>query len=181
MEFIKEIKSTLFIIAGFCIIAGLIMLLAPVFVTNSICYLIGTLCLILGGLAIYTYVGSQVYGPLAYGILVIAIVLIVLGVFIVSNPTVFASFIPMIMGIILAIDAFAKMQSSSSLKRYNYNKWWVVLVAAFIIFALAILLIFNPFETLIIFIRVLGFFLILDGISNAFTALSYSKIEKNIN
>ncbi len=181
MEFIKEIKSTLFIIAGFYIIVGLIMLLAPVFVTNSICYFIGTLCLILGGLAIYTYISSQVYGPLAYGILVIAIIFIVLGVFIVSNPKAFASFIPMIMGIILAVDAFTKMQSAASLKRYNYDKWWTVLVAAFIIFALAILLIFNPFGTLTIFIRVLGAFLILDGISNVLTAVSYAKIEKSIN
>lgn len=180
MEFLKEIKSTLFIVAGFYIIVGLIMLLAPVFVSNSVCYLIGTICLILGGLAIYTYIGSEVYGPLGYGLLVTAIAFIALGVFVVANPKAFASFIPIIMGVILAVDAFTKMQSAVSLKRYNYDKWWVVLVAALIIFAFGILLLFNPFGTLTILIRVLGAFLIIDGISSLLTAISYSKIEKSI-
>ena len=58
MEFLKEIKSTLFIMSGLYIIIGLAMLLFPELITNMICYLIGTLCLIFGGLLIYTYISS---------------------------------------------------------------------------------------------------------------------------
>lgn len=180
MEFLKEIKSSLLIMSGFYIVVGLVMLLAPAFVSNSICYLIGAICLIIGGLAIYTYIGSEVYGSLGAAVLIIAILFIGLGLFIVLNPEWFASFIPMIMGVILVIDAFAKMQSSLRLKKYEYSKWWYVLVIALILFVLGILLLFNPFESLTLFIRVLGRFLIIDGLSNLLTVTSYSKIEKAI-
>ena len=180
MEFLKEIKSTLFIMSGLYVVIGLIMLLAPVFVNNLICYLVGALCLILGGLFIYTYIGSEVYGPLAYGLLVIAISVIVMGVFIITEPALFASTIPFIAGVILIIDAFTKMQSASGLKRYHYEKWWTVLLFGLILFIAGMILIFNPFETLTFFIRILGVILIIDSVSSLATALSYEKIEKNI-
>ena len=180
MEFLKEIKSTLFIMSGLYLVIGLIMLIYPAFVTNAICYLIGTLCLILGGLGIYIYISSEVYGSLAYGILVAAIALIVLGIFVIVDPIEFASMIPFVMGIVLVIDAFTKLQSASGLKRYNHDKWWIVLISSLLIFAFGILLIFNPFESLTLFIRILGVFLIVDAASSFMTAIGYGKIEKDI-
>jgi len=35
-------------------------------------------------------------------------------------------------GLILVIDSFTKMQSASGLKRYNYDKWWCILLAGLI-------------------------------------------------
>ncbi len=180
MEFLKEIKSTLFIMSGFYIAIGLFMLLSPVAVSNFICYIIGTICLILGGLSVYTYLQSEVYGPLGVATLIMAIIFIALGVFIFMNPEVFASFIPLIMGLVLVIESFTKMQSASTLKKYNYKNWWQILVAALLVFIFGILLIFNPFTTITILIRVIGAFLIVNGISNAMTAISYTKIEKSI-
>ena len=180
MEFLKEIKSTLFIITGLYIVIGLIMLISPVIITNLICYLIGVLCLILGGIGIYAYISSEVYGPLSYAILVISIAIIVLGIFVIVDPKNFVSTIPLIAGIILVIDGFTKLQSSSSLRRYNYKNWWVVLIASLLIFSFGILLIVYSFESLILFIRLLGAFLIIDSISSFCTAISYGKIEKYI-
>ncbi len=180
MEFLKEIKSSLLIMSGFYIIVGLVMLIAPGFVSNSICYLIGALCLIVGGLAIYTYIASEVYGSLGAALLIVAIVFIAFGIFIILNPETFLSFIPIIMGVILVVDAFGKMQSSMTLKKYGYEYWWEVMVAAAIIFVFGILLLFNPFESLILLIRMLGIFLAIDGLANLLTVLSYTKIEKAI-
>lgn len=180
MEFIREIKSMLFITAGFYLIIGLLMLLAPAFVSNSICYLVGAFCLILGGLFVYIYIGSEVYGPLAYGLLVTAIALISLGVFIVMMPETFAAFIPLVMGLILAIDGFTKLLSASSLKRYNYEKWWQIFGLGLIIFTLGIIVMVYNFNVLILFIRILGAILLIDAGSSILTALNYGKIEKAI-
>ena len=180
MEFLKEIKSTLFIMSGLYIVIGLIILIAPTFVTNLLCYLIGAICLIIGGLALYTYISSEVYGILAHTILIIAIAIIVVGIFVIVDPKIFVAAIPFIMGIVLVIDAFTKLQSASSLKRYNYEKWWATLVLGLLVFAFGIFLILNPFESIILFIRILGIFLIVDGVSSLITAASYGKIEKYI-
>jgi len=180
MEFLKEIKSSLLIMTGFYIVLGVIMLIAPTFVSNSICYLIGALCLIIGGLAIYTYIASEVYGSLGAALLIVAIISVGAGIFIVINPETFASFIPIVMGVILVIDAFGKMQSAMTIKKYGYENWWQVMVAAGLVFVFGIILLFNPFTTLTILIRILGIFLIIDGVANLLTVLSYSKIEKAI-
>lgn len=180
MEFLKEIKSSLLIMSGFYIVIGLVMLIAPAFVSNSICYLIGALCLVVGSLAIYTYIASEVYGTLGAALLIVALLFIATGLFIILNPEMFASFIPIIMGVILAVDAFGKMQSSMTLKKYGYDNWWQVLTAAGIIFVFGIILLFNPFGSLTLLIRILGIFLIVDGAANLLTVLSYAKIEKAI-
>ncbi len=180
MEFLKEIKSSLLIMAGFYLIIGLIMLLAPTFVSNSICYLIGAICLVVGGLAIYTYIASEVYGSLGAALLIVSVIFIGSGIFIILNPELLASFIPIVMGIILVVDAFGKMQSSATLHKYGYSNWWQVLVSALIVFVFGIVLLFNPFETITLLIRVLGAFLIIDGLSSALTVGSYTKIEKAI-
>ena len=67
-----------------------------------------------------------------------------------------------------------------TLKKYGYNYWWEVMVAAAIIFVFGILLLFNPFDSLILLIRMLGIFLAIDGLANLLTVLSYTKIEKAI-
>jgi len=180
MEFLKEIKSSLLIMSGFYIIIGLVMLIAPTFVSNSICYLIGALCFIIGGLAIYTYIASEVYGTLGAALLIVAVLFIGVGIFIVLNPEFFASFIPIIMGVILVVDAFGKMQSSMTLKKYGYDYWWQVIAAAGVIFVFGILLLFNPFGSLLVLIRILGLFLVVDGFANLLTVMSYAKIEKAI-
>ena len=69
---------------------------------------------------------------------------------------------------------------SKELKKYGYDKWWAVLVVALLVFVFGIILLLNPFESLIIFIRILGTFLIIDGISSFITSFSYTKIEKSI-
>lgn len=180
MEFIKEIKSTLMIMAGLYIVIGLIMLIAPTIINNAICYLVGALCLIMGGLAIYIYLGSEVYGSLAIATLIIAILFTVVGIFIITTPEIFISLIPITMGILLVIDSFSKMQSTTTLKKYKYKNWWLVLVGALLLFVFGIILLVKPFESVEIFTRVLGLFLTIDGISNLITSLSYTKIAKKI-
>ena len=180
MEFLKEIKSTLFIMSGLYLVIGLIMILAPGFVSSIVSYLAGTLCLIIGGLGIYIYISSEVYGSLAYGILITSVAMIVLGVFVVVDPNGLAAFLQMIIGLILVVDAFTELQSSSSLKRYNYSKWWAVMIFALLLFTFGIFLIVKPLESLFLLIRLMGFFLVVDSLSSMITARSYGKIEDQI-
>ncbi len=180
MKFIKEIKTTLLMMAGFYMVIGLSMLIEPEFISNIICYIIGAFCLIMGGLAIYTYICSEAYGPLGVSFLILSIIFISLGLFIVFNPVAFASFIPLVMGLLLVIESFCKMQSSFTLKKYNYDAWYQVLIVSIIVFILGIVLIVSPFKTAILLIRILGLILVIDGISSIVTAGSYSQIEKAI-
>lgn len=180
MKFVKEIKTTLFMMAGFYIVIGLIMLIFPEFINTIICYIIGSFCLIMAGLAIYAYFCSETYGPLGVSFLILSVIFISLGLFIVFNPIIFASLIPLIMGLLLVIESFCKMQSSFTLKKYNCEAWYQVLIASIIVFILGIVLIINPFTATVLLIRALGLILVIDGISSILTGSNYNKIEKAI-
>lgn len=177
MEILNKMKSTLITMAVIYVVLGLVMLLIPVAVSDFICYIIGALFLVLGAAGILSYIktrGSSFAGSFT---LIISIIFAALGVYILCNPVSFASFIPTVVGIMLVVDSVTKFQSAFELKKSGYNKWWEMLLVALIIVTLGFVLIFNPFKTVELFIRVIGALLIFDGLSNLFTIYSYSKIN----
>ena len=176
MEFLNKIKSTLTITAVVYVVLGLVMLLIPEAVSDFICYIIGALFLVLGAAGIVSYIKARGTGFAGFT-LVVSIIFAALGVYILCNPVSFASFIPLVVGIMLVVDSFSKFQSAFDLKRLQYKNWWQMLLVGIAILLLGALMIFNPFESIALFIRVIGILLIFDGFSNLFTIYSYSKVK----
>lgn len=177
MEILNKLKSTLITTAVIYVVLGLVMLLIPVVVSDFICYIIGALFLVLGVAGILSYIkakGSYFGSSIT---LVVSIVFAALGVYILCNPVSFASFIPLVVGIMLLVDSVNKFQSTFELKKAGYKSWWQMLIVSFVIVGLSIFLIFIPFKAVELFIRIIGALLIFDGLSNLFTIYSYSKVK----
>lgn len=175
MEMLNKIRNTLALTAVVYVVLGLVMLLIPVVVSDFICYIIGALFLVIGVAGILSYIKTRGTGFGSNLTLIVSIIFAALGVYILCNPVSFASFIPLVVGIMLIVDSVNKLQSAFDLKKSGYKNWWQMLIVGFLIVSLGILLIFNPFETVELFIRVIGALLIFDGLSNLFTIYSYSK------
>ena len=75
------------------------------------------------------------------------------------------------MAIILLLGAVVKIQSAVNMKRLHYPKWYLVLIAAVVIIALAVLLLANPFDTERHMLIYIGVCLILDGMTNLVSLL----------
>jgi len=178
MKLIKETRNTLTMAAILYIVFGLVMLLIPVVVSSFICYLIASLFLVIGFMGIYSHLKRKGMGFGSSAILIFSILFLALGIFILFNPVSFVSFIPLVVGIMLIIDSVNKFQTSFDLKRNGYKKWWYMLLVSLTILLLGLLLIFNPFKSIELFIRIIGALLIFDGLSNLFALYSYSKIKR---
>mgnify|MGYP000834549201 CR=1 FL=1 len=63
------------------------------------------------------------------------------------------------------VEGISKLQRGLMLKNYGYQRWVAATVVAGCIIALGILLIFNPFNALVITMRVLGIVLAADGMA----------------
>lgn len=177
MELLNKIRNTLALTAVVYVVLGLVMLLIPVAVSDFICYIIGSLFLVIGIAGIFSYIKTRGTGFGSNVTLVISIIFAALGVYILCNPVSFASFIPLVVGIMLIVDSVNKFQSAFELKKLNYKDWWQMLIVGLVIVILGGVLIFNPFKTVELFIRVIGALLIFDGLSNLFTIYSYSKVK----
>ena len=96
------------------------------------------------------------------------------------KPKFFASIIPFMAGLLILVESIDKFKHSFELKKKNYDRWYIIFISAMIIFALAIMLLLNPFESVKLTIRIFGIILLLDSLSDILTIRSYTKSTKVI-
>ena len=173
----EKIKQTLIATSVFYLMAGILMLFFPASVSNFICYLVALMFCFFAVAGIVMYFKTEIKTPYASSILILSIILGAFGIYIFINPVVFASFIPLLIGMFLIADSISKLSAALDLRKYNYDKWWHMLIISLAILGAGILIVCNPFKMVEVGIMIIGSILILDGISNIFTIYSYSKIE----
>ena len=111
------------------------MVLKPVSVSNVICYIIGGVIAVFGTSFLINYFKT----PDSAGgkaILVISLIMIMLGAYIIFNPTTFASIIPLITGVFVLVDALNKIRMALQLKSLNSSNWIQVLICGVIMLIL---------------------------------------------
>jgi len=176
----KKIKNTLIISCVLYFLIGIIMLLFPELVGDSICYLIASLFIFCGVVGVVMYIRNEVKSVYASSSLILSILLGVFGVYIFLNSKVFLSFIPLIAGVFMIIDSVNKLSLSFDLKKYGYQRWWYMFIVSFVVLGLGLLILSDPIKVLNITIRIIGGILIFDAISNIFTIKSFSVVEKTV-
>lgn len=112
-------------------------------------------------------------GQFAFGILVAAV-----GVWIFINPTTFTNFIPKIFGAFILISGLMNLGQTISLARYKYGMWWLSLIFALATVGIGAGLIWKAAEANELIVRLIGGFLVYDGLSNLWTASRISKYGK---
>ena len=158
---------------------GIFMIISPQTISNFICYLIGGVILLFASNQIFSFVQNK-YSKFK---LVLGVLSLLLGSYIILNPESFISFIPFVAGVIIIIDSITKIVQSLDLKKNGYEKWSHITLTSILMFLFGLFLFFNPFDAIEIVIRILGIFLIIDGVCEAITskAIYEKKIKKTSN
>lgn len=174
---LKKMRNSLIIMSVLYLILGIIMLIFPTEVSDFICYLVGLMFVFLGVSAVVMYMKEDEKTPFSSFTLVFGILFGAFGVYIVLNPKLLASFIPLVVGVFLIVDSISKLSLSFDLKKIQYKNWWQMMIVAFVILTCGIFLLTNPFAVVKVSIMVIGAILIALSISNIFTIYSYSKVS----
>ena len=173
----EKIRNTLIATAILYLICGIIMLFFPTNVINFACYLIGIIFIFVALSGIIMYLKTEIKTAFNSFTLVMSIIFGAFGVYVLLNPKIFASFLPIVMGIFLLVDSVSKLSMAFDLKNMSYKNWWQMLIVAFMLLGLSFFLLFRPFEVVEVSVRIIGVILIVDTLSNIFTIYSYSKIK----
>ena len=176
---ISKLKNTLIVTSVLYTILGIFMLFFPEIISDFICYLVSLMFMFFGIAAVLMYVRSEVKTPYTSTILVLGIILGSLGIYIFMNPRIFASLIPLVIGVFMIADSISKLSAALDLRKYGYMNWWHMLIISFLILGCGLLLVFNPFEAVSLSIMVIGFILIVDSLTNIYTIYTYSRAFKN--
>lgn len=169
-------KSVIYIV--FALLAGLCLLLFPQITTSIVFWGLAIIMMLMGAIQLISYFRSSVQQAIAGDSMASGLLLIVLGLVVGFAQETIASLLPVIFGVVLFIGGILKTQGAFDLRRMGDRRWFITLIGALISLIFGLIVLFNPFGTLMTLMRVMGAFLVIESIQDAVYALRYEKIRK---
>lgn len=158
-------------------IIGVLLILQSEITIITISYLIGTLLIAMGAIAIIKFIKNinnvnREELDIFYGV-----VTIILGVIVVYNPEAIASIIPIIIGIGIIINSATKLQYAIELKQSLNSQWKTTVVISIISAVCGVILICNPFKGAVVIMQIIGGFIVAYSILDIISTIT---IKKNV-
>lgn len=179
MNYIKSLKVNYSLSAVICVILGIVLLVWPGQSTQVVCMVLG---IVLGGfglIQIILYLATKEKTMVSHSMMMLGVVLAVIGGWIVLKPETIIKAVPMIVGILIVIHGFHNAVQAIDLKKMQYDNWWVALLLSLLTAALGVVLICNPFTIVDTVVRIIGAFLVYDGLSDMWILSRVFKTKKN--
>ena len=178
MEFLKKIKANYTVSALVCVILGLVLLIWPGTTTQIVCMVLGAALFLYGLAQVLVYAFTKEKTILSQGMLILGIVFLVIGAWILLKPDMIVKAVPMIVGALIVIHGLHNAAQAVDLKKSGYEKWWLALIFALLTVILGIVLICMPFTVVDTVVRLIGIFLIYDGVSDVWILSRVFKVRK---
>lgn len=161
---IKKTFNTSLIVSIIFVIIGLFLFIKPDLTISAISYCIGGTLLFVGLINIYKYFSSldglsMFNFNLSYGVL-----LVIAGLFLIIDTSIFAKVINIILGIWIIIASITKFQYGLVLKNAKNKDWKYTILVSILMFLWGLLLLKNPFETALTITQVIGVFIIIYAV-----------------
>lgn len=175
---LKDHSKSVFYIA-FALIAGLCLLLFPQMTTSVVFWGLAVVLIGMGVANLITYFRANVQKAISGDSMASGLLLIVLGLVVGFARETIASLLPVVFGVVLFIGGILKTQGAFDLKRMGDLRWFVTLIGALVSLVFGLIVLFNPFGTLMTLMRVMGAFLVVESVQDAIYAARYEKIRKS--
>ena len=178
LDMIKELKKNMILLAVFYLILGIILVLFPEGSGYAICYLIGGLTIIYGIFHLVLYQRTKSPFVTYRYDLVQGIIGLAIGIYVMIVPEILIETLPVVLGVVVMIDSIVKIQNAWDLKRLGYDRWWLVMIGAFVTLVFGLLMVFYPFTVYLSVIVFVGISLIVNGVSDLITIFILNKKVK---
>lgn len=159
--------------AAVYILFGLLLIFAPNAVTHIIVYIIAAYLAVMGILSIIGALRSGGDSPFTQYDFILGVLMVILSLiaFIFSQQLI--SLLPIFFGVLIVLGGASYLLQAISLKGSNAGPVAVLWVLAIVFIAAGILIIFNPFQTILLLFQAFGIALALYGIGEIVTYLLF--------
>lgn len=179
VNYLKNLKANYTLSAAVCVIIGAVLIIWPGTSTQVVCMVLGGVLAAYGIIQIILYLFARERTLYLQGMLVLGIIFSVLGAWIFIKPEIVIAAVPVIIGMILVTHGLHNAVQAMDLKRMGYEKWWVALLAGILTVILGTVLVYNPFSVVNTVVRVIGAFLVYDGLSDMWIISRVFKTRKS--
>ena len=177
-DFLKGLKVNYTASALVCVVVGLVLLIWPGTTTQIVCMILGLALLIYGAVQVFLYLASKERNMISQGMMLLGVVVAVIGVWILIKPEMIIMAVPVIVGILIAIHGILNISQAITLKKNQYDGWWIACLMGILTVALGAVLIYNPFSVVNTVVRLIGIFLIYDGLSDMWIISRVFQVKK---
>ncbi len=168
-KLLKQVKWETLLISLLYIILGVVAVVIPETMVRTLGYLVGILFILAGAVSMICYLlrdpGQNYYrNDFGYGLVGIAV-----GVLFLYRVEWITSLIPVILGILVLASGCGKLQNVIDMMRADCGNRVAVLILALVNVIFGIVLIANPFDTVLLLFQLVGAGLIFSGITDCIT------------
>lgn len=180
MGTIKKMRKDHLIQALVVIVIGVVLLFWAPAIIPLMARILAALLFLIGVVFMGAYFFKQEKGAIDSGMVVAGILIAAVGVWIFINPGTFTDFIPRIFGVFILLSGVRNLVQTFSLIKAGDTLWWVALILALVTLGLGGFLVFRATEAKELIVRIIGGFLLYDGISNIWTIARVAKYESAV-
>lgn len=166
-----------FVTASLAYVAlGLVLLFFPDLTTGLICTAVGLLLLAYGAVAVISFFAS---GNGSYSFqfeLVMGVFAAILGAFFLLKPHMLLSILPTIFGLYILVDGLTNLKRGLDMRSYGYAGWTTTLVMSAVSMVLGAVILWNPFSTHLLLVRIIGLSFLYEGIADLWATHTLDKL-----
>ena len=162
-KFNQMIRSTI-ITSIFLVIIGILLIARPEEILTMISIILGVGIIIVGIFGFLNYANDLKEGRTISMDIVYGIICVIVGTLLIVNTKIFASILPIVMGVWMVINSIIKAQYTLVLKDEGNPNWKLTLLFSVLTLACGILFIFNPFKTASMFMQIFGAIMVVYSI-----------------
>lgn len=181
MENVKKRKITSILLCIVYIIVGIAFLIWPAKVQDLITIILGVIALAYGIYRLILYFTKDKFAAMVGNDLIIGIIFAILGVVVLILGRRLLTIVPVLFAIFIMLSSIVKIQRSFDIKRLGGSKWLSVFIMALISIVLAAIILVERHEAMNVLIRIIGIFMIIDGVTGIISIGFASSIYKSVN
>ena len=158
-----HLSSTELLLGLAAILLGLVLLIWPDIAATLVITVIGAICIVIGLVNIIRYFMLETRMALVSNGLAFGLVWIAVGIAVICLKELLISLLFLFCGLIVLAGGIMKIQSTLCFRRMAAPRWYLELISACVSVILGALILFNPFSSAVLLMRVIGIALVLEG------------------
>ena len=176
IKMMRAAKAGYMVLAAlFCIMGGT-MLFCPGLTLDMISWGVGVIFAAFGIIRIIGFYSRDPYALVFQYDPVMGVVAIALGAVLMLHRNLAVNVLGLVLGVEIIADNLFKIQTALDARRFGLHTWWLMLLLAVIAVIAGALLLLCPFEGIRVWVQVMGFSLVSQGVISFCMALCAIRI-----
>ena len=163
-DFAKRCEKSRLASTIITLVLGIVLLIEPSGSIQVLTAIVAISLMLIGGFQIIEYIREKREEKMQSLSLVLGTILLVVGIYLMCNLKSLVIFFTNIIGIAICIKALFKIQYAINIRDLS-DKWLYNLIVGVFSMILGVLLIFNPFKSAEVFLRIMGAILVVSSIA----------------